>query len=47
MVIYFFWPAAKDWMLESLDEVFQAPNPVKKSLDSKINHTVLEGLNIK
>ena len=31
-IIYFYWPETKDRTLEELDEVFAAPNPVKKSL---------------
>lgn len=46
IVIYFFWPETKDRTLEELDEVFQAPNPVKKSLEPKNLRTVLNTLNI-
>lgn len=44
-VIYFFWPETKDRTLEELDEVFQAHNPVKKSLEKRSAHTVLNTLN--
>ena len=46
IVIYFFWPETKDRTLEELDEVFQAPNPVKRSLQPKDLRTVLNTLNI-
>lgn len=46
IVIYFFYPATKDGTLEELDEVFQAPNPVKKSPQSKYIRTVLDTLNV-
>jgi hypothetical protein len=40
IVIYFFWPETKDRTLEELNELFQAPNPVKKSLEPKDLHTI-------
>ncbi len=46
VVIYLFWPETKDRTLEELDEVFQAPNPVKRSLEPKDLRTVLNTLNI-
>ncbi|EHA51908.1 lactose permease [Pyricularia oryzae 70-15] len=45
VIIYFFWPETKDRTLEELEEVFQAPNPVKKSLEKRDTHTVLNTLN--
>lgn len=45
-VIYFFWPETKDRTLEELDELFQSPNPVKRSLEPKDIRTVLNTLNI-
>jgi MFS family permease len=44
--IYLFWPETKDRTLEELDEVFQAPNPVKRSLEAKDLQTVLNTLHI-
>ncbi|KAJ5687652.1 Major facilitator superfamily domain general substrate transporter [Penicillium majusculum] len=35
LVIYFFWPETKGRTLEELEEVFSAPNPVKKSLEPR------------
>ncbi|EHL01726.1 putative Lactose permease [Glarea lozoyensis 74030] len=35
VVIYFFFVETKDRTLEELDEVFSAPNPVKKSLEKR------------
>jgi sugar porter (SP) family MFS transporter len=46
IVIYFFWPETKNRTLEELDEIFQAPNPVKRSLQPKDLRTVLNTLNI-
>ncbi|ORY60923.1 general substrate transporter [Pseudomassariella vexata] len=43
-VIYFFWPETKDRTLEELSEVFEAPNPVKKSLEKRSAETVLNTL---
>jgi MFS family permease len=39
-VIYFFFVETKDRTLEELDEVFSAPNPVKKSLEKRSVQTV-------
>lgn len=44
--IYLFWPETKDRTLEELDEVFQARNPVNRSLESKDLQTVLNTLNV-
>lgn len=45
VVIYFFWPETKGRTLEELDEVFSAPNPVKKSLEPKSSQTVMNAMN--
>lgn len=45
-VIYFYFPETKDRTLEELAEVFEAPNPVKKSLEKRSAETVLNTLNI-
>lgn len=39
--IYFLFPETKDRTLEELEEVFSAPNPVKKSLEKRSAQTVL------
>ncbi|KAJ4326720.1 hypothetical protein N0V84_002836 [Fusarium piperis] len=39
--IYFFFPETKDRTLEELHEVFDAPNPVKKSLEPKTTETIM------
>ncbi|KAF6809825.1 MFS monosaccharide transporter [Colletotrichum sojae] len=44
--IYFFWPETKDRTLEELEEVFSAPNPVKKSLEKRSAQTVLNTMNV-
>ncbi|RDW85924.1 hypothetical protein BP5796_04249 [Coleophoma crateriformis] len=44
--IYFLWPETKDRTLEELDELFQAPNPVKRSLEPKDLRTVLNTLQV-
>jgi sugar porter (SP) family MFS transporter len=44
--IYFFWPETKGRTLEELDELFQALNPVRKSLEPKNLRTVLNTLNV-
>jgi sugar porter (SP) family MFS transporter len=46
IVIYFFWPETKDRTLEELDELFEAPNPVKRSLEARSLNTVFNTLNI-
>lgn len=45
-VIYFFFPETKDRTLEELSEVFEAPNPVKKSLQKRDATTVLNTLHV-
>ncbi|KAH8879492.1 sugar transporter-like protein [Thozetella sp. PMI_491] len=45
VVIYMFWPETKDRTLEELAEVFEAPNPVIKSLEKRSAQTVLNTLN--
>ncbi|KAJ8125024.1 hypothetical protein O1611_g8616 [Lasiodiplodia mahajangana] len=44
IVIYFFWPETKGRTLEELKEVFEAPNPVKKSLEPKTMGTVIHAM---
>lgn len=44
--MYFFFPETKDRTLEELEEVFSAPNPVKKSLEKRSAQTVLNTMNI-
>lgn len=39
--IYFFFPETKDRTLEELHEVFDAPNPVTKSLEPKTAETIM------
>ncbi|KAM5343645.1 hypothetical protein ACJ41O_012182 [Fusarium nematophilum] len=39
--IYFFFPETKDRTLEELHEVFDAPNPVKKSMEPRTTGTVM------
>ncbi|KAK4144466.1 general substrate transporter [Dichotomopilus funicola] len=40
-IMYFYFPETKDRTLEELEEVFSAPNPVKKSLEKRSALTVL------
>ncbi len=40
-VMYFYFPETKDRTLEELEEVFSAPDPVKKSLEKRSALTVL------
>jgi sugar porter (SP) family MFS transporter len=42
--IYFFFPETKERTLEELSEVFEAPNPVKKSLQKRNAQTVINTL---
>ncbi|KAH7029805.1 general substrate transporter [Microdochium trichocladiopsis] len=46
VVIYLFWPETKDRTLEELSEVFEAPDPVKKSLEKRSAQTVLNTLHV-
>jgi MFS family permease len=46
VIIYFWFPETKDRTLEELEEVFAAPNPVKKSLEKRNITTVLQTLEI-
>ncbi|KAF5684599.1 lactose permease [Fusarium circinatum] len=43
--IFFFFPETKDRTLEELNEVFDAPNPVKKSLEPRTAETVRATMN--
>lgn len=43
--IYYFFPETKDRTLEELSEVFEAPNPVKKSLEKRSAQTVANTVN--
>ncbi len=45
--MYFFFPETKERTLEELAEVFEAPNPVKKSLEKRNTATVLSTLEVK
>lgn len=45
-VIYLYFPETKDRTLEELAEVFEAPNPVKKSLEKRSAATVLNTLKL-
>lgn len=45
-VMYFFFPETKQRTLEELAEVFEAPNPVKKSLEKRNAETVLNVLHV-
>lgn len=47
VVMYFFFPETKERTLEELAEVFEAPNPVKKSLEKRNAATVLSTLEVK
>ncbi|KAH6884275.1 general substrate transporter [Thelonectria olida] len=42
--IYFFFPETKDRTLEELHEVFEAPDPVKKSLQPRTANTVMTAM---
>ena len=44
VVMYFYFPETKERTLEELVEVFEAPNPVKKSLERRDARTVLNTL---
>ncbi|PQE07896.1 lactose permease protein [Rutstroemia sp. NJR-2017a WRK4] len=45
-VIYFYWPETKGRTLEELAEVFEAKNPVKRSLQKRDATTVLRTLKV-
>lgn len=45
-IIYFYFPETKDRTLEELAEVFEAPNPVKKSLEPRNAATVMNTLRL-
>lgn len=44
--IYYFFPETKDRTLEELAEVFEAPNPVTKSLEKRSAQTVMNTLHV-
>lgn len=44
--MYFYFPETKDRTLEELAEVFEALNPVKKSLEKRSAATVLNTLQL-
>ncbi|KAH8697871.1 lactose permease [Talaromyces proteolyticus] len=44
--MYFYFPETKDRTLEELDEVFEAPNPVKRSLVKRDAGTVLRTMHV-
>ncbi|KAK3393315.1 hypothetical protein B0H63DRAFT_491346 [Podospora didyma] len=45
-IMYFYFPETKDRTLEELEEVFSAPNPVKKSLQKRSAETVLNTVGV-
>lgn len=47
VVMYFYFVETKDRTLEELSEVFEAPNPVKKSLEKRSADTVLQTVGLK
>ena len=46
VIMYFYFPETKDRTLEELAEVFNAPNPVKKSLEKRSAVTVMNTLQV-
>jgi len=46
LIMYFYFPETKDRTLEELAEVFEAPNPVKKSLEKRNASTVMNTLHV-
>ena len=44
--MYFFFPETKDRTLEELAEVFEASNPVKKSMEKRSEQTVMNTLHV-
>lgn len=46
VVMYFFFPETKERTLEELAEVFEAPNPVKKSLEKRSARTVMATMRV-
>jgi len=46
LVMYLYFPETKNRTLEELSEVFDAPNPVKKSLEKRSVTTVLNTLHV-
>ena len=45
--MYFYFVETKDRTLEELSEVFEAPNPVKKSKEKRSANTLLNTLNVR
>jgi len=45
-VIYFYWPETNHRTLEELSEVFEAKNPVKKSLEKRDARTVMNTMRV-
>ena len=45
LIIYFFFVETKNRTLEELNEVFNSPNPVKKSLEKRDANDVLHAMN--
>jgi sugar porter (SP) family MFS transporter len=46
LVMYFYFPETKDRTLEELVEVFEAPNPVKKSLQARNANTIMSTMRV-
>lgn len=46
VVIFFFFPETNERTLEELNEVFEAKNPVKKSLEPRSANTMLNTMNV-
>jgi len=46
LIMYFYFPETKERTLEELAEVFEAPNPVKKSLEKRSARTVMHTMRV-